>query len=249
MNLELMSAIIQWTGGLMAFAALGFVLQGVWQGTQRRPGKTSGRAGGWLRSRWFYLAASAVFFGIAYLGWIPLPISTHPTLRIWMLVAGSLLYFPGMALLLWGRLALGRNYFVSTSLGAQLFSDQQLVTTGPYAFVRHPMYVGLLLSAFGALLLYTTWTTVFFAGFAPMIFVRAWREEQTLAAEFGEQWQQYCQRVPAIFPRLRKDFSTMYEEKPATSRDVSETYLAPLYWKAMESQRPDAMIKDEKANE
>ena len=28
---------------------------------------------------------------------------------------------------------------------------------------------------------------------------------------------------------------------------VSETYLAPLYWKAMESQRPDAMIKDEKA--
>src|SRR5512147_3063662 len=30
--------------------------------------------------------------------------------------------------------------------------------------------------------------------------------------------------------------------------DLSETYLAPLYWKAMESQRPDAMIKDEKAS-
>jgi O-methyltransferase involved in polyketide biosynthesis len=37
------------------------------------------------------------------------------------------------------------------------------------------------------------------------------------------------------------------EGKPNHLRDVSETYLAPLYWKAMESQRPDAMIKDEKA--
>ena len=39
----------------------------------------------------------------------------------------------------------------------------------------------------------------------------------------------------------------MSEMKSATLSDVPETYLAPLYWKAMESQRPDAMIKDEKA--
>ena len=39
----------------------------------------------------------------------------------------------------------------------------------------------------------------------------------------------------------------MSEISPQTLSGVSETYLAPLYWKAMESQRPDAMIKDEKA--
>ena len=39
----------------------------------------------------------------------------------------------------------------------------------------------------------------------------------------------------------------MSETKPASLRDVPETYLAPLYWKALESQRLDAMIKDEKA--
>ncbi len=39
----------------------------------------------------------------------------------------------------------------------------------------------------------------------------------------------------------------MPEPKPATFNGVSETYLAPLYWKAVESQRPDAMIKDERA--
>jgi len=39
----------------------------------------------------------------------------------------------------------------------------------------------------------------------------------------------------------------MSETKSQTLSGVSDTYLAPLYWKAMESQRPDAMIKDEKA--
>jgi len=121
-----------------------------------------------------------------------------------MLISGALLYLPGLALVLWGRLALGRNYFVSTGLGAQLFADQQLVTGGPYAFVRHPMYVGLALAAWGALLIYFTWTTVYFAVFAPLLFLRARREEQALAAEFGEQWQAYCKRVPAFWPRFRR---------------------------------------------
>ena len=39
----------------------------------------------------------------------------------------------------------------------------------------------------------------------------------------------------------------MSKTKSLTLSSVSETYLAPLYWRAMESQRPDAMIKDEKA--
>jgi protein-S-isoprenylcysteine O-methyltransferase Ste14 len=141
MHLESNRLIVQWIGGLLAFVALGFVLYGVWRGTQRQAGRTTGRTGSWLRSWWFYLASSLFFFGFAYLGWIPLPITISPALRAWMLVAGSLLYFPGMSLLLWGRLELGENYFVSTGLGAQLFSDQQLVTTGPYAIVRHPLPV------------------------------------------------------------------------------------------------------------
>jgi len=39
----------------------------------------------------------------------------------------------------------------------------------------------------------------------------------------------------------------MSETKTATLNDLSKTYLAPLYWKALESLCPDAMIKDEKA--
>ena len=95
-------------------------------------------------------------------------------------------------------------YFVSTSFGAQLYADHQLVTHGPFAIVRHPMYVGLISAAFGSLLIYQTWTTVAFAVFAPFVLRRARREEQALAAEFGDQWLTYSRRVPAFFPRLRQ---------------------------------------------
>jgi protein-S-isoprenylcysteine O-methyltransferase Ste14 len=96
-------------------------------------------------------------------------------------------------------------YFVSTSFGAQLYANHQLVTSGPFTIVRHPMYLGLLIGAVGSLLIYLTWSTVAFTVFAPFVLLRACREERTLAEEFGEQWREYCNRVPAFFPRPRKD--------------------------------------------
>jgi protein-S-isoprenylcysteine O-methyltransferase Ste14 len=66
------------------------------------------------------------------------------------------------------------------------------------------MYVGLVFAAWGGLLIYFTWTTVYFVVFAPMLAARALREEQAFSAEFGEQWQEYCRQVSAFIPRLRK---------------------------------------------
>src|SRR5512139_2001231 len=50
--------------------------------------------------------------------------------------------------------------------------------------------------------------------------------------------------LPAAFA---KEPLAIAENDAPNLTGVPETYLAPLYWKAMESQRPDAMIKDEKA--
>jgi protein-S-isoprenylcysteine O-methyltransferase Ste14 len=196
--------IFQWLGGLLAYVTLAVILYGIWRGTQRQAGRITGQKGHFLRSPWFYLFSCALYFGICYICWIPLPLTISPQLRFWVLVFGSIVYFPGMGLVLWGRLALGKNYFVSTGLGAQLFAGHQLITDEPYAFVRHPMYLGLILAAFGSLLIYATWTTLLFACFAPLMTFRARREEAVLATEFGEQWQGYCQRVPAFLPRLGK---------------------------------------------
>jgi protein-S-isoprenylcysteine O-methyltransferase Ste14 len=201
-DLEFFESIVQWLGGVLAYITLAVVLYGIWRGTQRHTGRNTGQVGHYLRSPWFYLVSSVLYFGICYICWIPLPLTISPQIRIWTLVSGSLLYFPGMGLALWARLVLGKNYFVSTGLGAQLFAGHQLVTSGPYAFVRHPMYLGLILAAFGSLLIYDTLTTLLFACFAPFLIMRARREEVVLATEFSEQWLEYCQRVPAFLPRF-----------------------------------------------
>lgn len=231
MNPRSFEIILQWLGGLLAYSTLGIVLYGVWRGTQRQAGRTSGRAGGWLRSGWFYLITTLIFIGISIWAWKPLPQTFPITSRVWMLVLGSLLYFPGLAFVLWGRLALGRNYFVSTGMGAQLFEGQQLVTSGPFAIVRHPMYLGLFLTALGSLLLYHTWTTLFFACFAPAMILRARREELLLTKEFGEQWQEYRQRVPMLVPRLpdMKNARTLLVIAAAGSFTVALVHLVAIF--------------------
>jgi protein-S-isoprenylcysteine O-methyltransferase Ste14 len=203
MDLKLAEIIVRWAGGGLAYTTLAVVFYGIWRGTRRPAGRTSGRAAGWLRSSLFYVLATAGFLFFSAIFWKPLPLDLPQWFQVALLIVGSLLYFPGIAFLLWARLVLGKMYFVSTSFGAQLFADHKLVTSGPFAIVRHPMYLGLVVAALGSLLLYQTWTALAYALFAPFVLRRAWREEAALAVEFGERWQEYCQRVPAFLPRLK----------------------------------------------
>lgn len=174
-----------------------------------------GRAARWLGIPWFYLVTTLLFLGIGYAGWNPVVQALSFQAQVWMGVAGALLYFPGMALTLWGRLVLGRNYLPSMLLGVRLFQNQELITTGPFAFVRHPMYLGLILAALGSVLIYRTWTTVGFALCAPFLLLRARMEERALAAEFGDRWERYRCRVPLIIPRLSWSYEAgSWEEQP-----------------------------------
>lgn len=152
------------------------------------------------------LAAVAVgwFAAMAAL-WRPLPIRPSTSLRAGLLVAGSTLLTVGLGLSLAGRFALGRSYRVSSSLGVALAPDARLVTTGPFALVRHPMYAGLALAAVGASLVYRTWTTLAFVAQVPVLVARARREDRLLERTFGERWRTYARRVPAWLPRKELD--------------------------------------------
>ena len=203
-NVTSLESVVHWIGGLAACATLVILLAGIWLGTRRPAGRVTGRAPGWLSSPLFYLFSTTLFLGFSVALWRQLPLLLSMKARVLMLALGVIVYFPGLVFLLWGRLTLGKMYFVSTAFGAQLFAGHQLVTRGPFALVRHPMYLGLIASAVGSLLLYQTWTTAAFAIFAPFILFRAHREEQALAGEFGEEWRAYSRRVPPFFPRLTK---------------------------------------------
>jgi protein-S-isoprenylcysteine O-methyltransferase Ste14 len=194
-----LSEILRAVCGVFALSMLILLLGSIFRGTRRAAGATTGRQAGWLRSPLFYLAASAVFFGICILLWIPLPRSTFAD---GIAVLGALPCLAGLAFVLWGSLALGEMYFVSTGFGAQLFAGHRLIRRGPYAIVRHPMYFGLILAAVGSLALYQTWTCVFFVVCALGVLRRALREEEVLARAFGAEWTEYCRQVPMLFPRI-----------------------------------------------
>jgi len=80
-----------------------------------------------------------------------------------------------------------------------------LATTGPYAYIRHPQYVGFILIMVGFLLQWPTLLTLLMFPILVTMYVRlAWREEREVQAEFGEAYARYAARTPAFFPRLRR---------------------------------------------
>jgi len=201
-----LDAVEWWVGsaGIMAvLLTLGVVLWGMARGLRRTPGLTTGSPQRVLSGP-FYVVFSVLYFGVCYALWRPVPLALSEEARTIALALGGLLFFPGLALVLWGRLALSSMYNVSSGFGVRLYADHRLVTEGPFAFVRHPMYLGVLLVALGGILIYRTWTFVFFLLNFPGIAYRARLEERTLALKFGEQWEAYRRQVPAWIPRLRR---------------------------------------------
>ena len=81
----------------------------------------------------------------------------------------------------------------------------ELATSGPYANVRHPQYLGFILIMFGFLLQWPTLVTLAMFPILVFMYVRlAKREESNAVAEFGEHYLRYAARTPAFFPRLRR---------------------------------------------
>lgn len=110
---------------------------------------------------------------------------------------GLALTVAGAAFTLWARFTIGRNWSGAITVKA----DHELMTGGPYAIVRHPIYSGLLLTLLG---------TAFVVGEIPgllavaLAFV-AWKwksltEEQVMTEQFGERYLDYKRRVKALIP-------------------------------------------------
>jgi protein-S-isoprenylcysteine O-methyltransferase Ste14 len=186
-------------GAAAAAVAILVVFAGLAWAERRPRGRATGMGSRGLR--WpVYVLTGIPCFALWSCLWRPIPLALSPPVRTALLVAGTLLYFPGLALVLWARMTLGEMYNVSSSAGVQLHADHRLVTDGAFALVRQPMYLGIPAAALGGLFIYRTWTLMFTLGSAGLV-LRARREEQALAAEFGEEWNEYCRRVPAWLPR------------------------------------------------
>jgi protein-S-isoprenylcysteine O-methyltransferase Ste14 len=102
-------------------------------------------------------------------------------------------------------LAIGGGFWLLADAWKVLYAAQRahtLATTGPYARLRHPQYVGFILIMFGFLLQWPTLVTlVMFPILVTMYVLLAKREERDAEAEFGDAYRRYAAGTPAFFPR------------------------------------------------
>jgi len=115
----------------------------------------------------------------------------------WVLVIATALTAAGLLLAVWARRCLGRNWSAILAIK----EGHQLITTGPYAMARHPIYAGLLLAVAGSAMAIGEWRALLAAGVALVAFVHKLRlEERWMHEQFGEEYRAYCQRVSALIP-------------------------------------------------
>lgn len=137
-----------------------------------------------------------------YYGWVPLfhlPAGTAMLLK----VTGLILYLAGLLFTLWARRTLGKYWGLSTSISVKLLDQHQIIQSGPYAYVRHPMYFGWWVAMLGLTFLYPVWAVFLLFFFSVISFARrAGREEAALAERFGSNWLDYKKHTKFIIPFL-----------------------------------------------
>ncbi len=110
---------------------------------------------------------------------------------------GAALAWVGALFAIWSKVALGRWFTASFGIKR----DHELVTSGPYRIVRHPIYTGLLAMLIGLGITFDSWLSVGFAVlFAIPLALHAAIEEQMLASHFGDAWRAYALTTPRIVP-------------------------------------------------
>ena len=115
-------------------------------------------------------------------------------------VLGTCLAAAHATLLVWAHRALGPNF--SSSL--RMREGHELITTGPYRWVRHPLYGAALLLYAGLGVLSANWP-VGLGGITFILFillVRTPREEQMLLEAFGAEYSAYRERTGRVLPRI-----------------------------------------------
>ncbi len=171
----------------------------VWLLAAIRTKPTQQRAKSWYRFAYGILVAAAFYLVLGDLmpaKWLRWRIAPHSPV---VSAVGVTLTFLGMAFAIWARFYLGQNWSsaVSVKIG------HELVRTGPYAWVRHPIYSGLLVAVIGTVLvrgqvrgipaLLLLWT-----GF----WMKRRVEDQFMRKTFGAEYERYMRTTGSVVPRL-----------------------------------------------
>src|SRR6202790_994213 len=117
----------------------------------------------------------------------------------WPFWLGAAITIAGLLLAVWAREHLGSNWSRSVTIK----QDHELITTGPYAVVRHPIYTGILTGFLGmAVTMGQVRGFIVLALFFLAFWLKLRREEQFMNSQFGDVYVAYAQHTAALVPYL-----------------------------------------------
>jgi protein-S-isoprenylcysteine O-methyltransferase Ste14 len=111
---------------------------------------------------------------------------------------GLVLFFAGLGFAIWARLHIGRNW--GTPMSQK--EEPELVTSGPYHLVRHPIYSGILIAGVGTAVA-LSWSWLIAVGLSGIYFVySATVEERYLTQEFPDTYPAYRRSTKMLIPYI-----------------------------------------------
>ena len=120
--------------------------------------------------------------------------------RPWIGWTGVAITAIGFGMTYWARAILGRNW----SAAVTIKEDHELIRSGPYQFVRHPIYTGLLIAAVGTALALNQYRGLLAVFVLWLSFtLKRLKEERFMRQQFGAQYLDYARTTGAILPRIQ----------------------------------------------
>jgi len=110
---------------------------------------------------------------------------------------GLVLFAIGFIGTTWAEASLGKQF----SVQVEIQDSHKLVTDGPYRYLRHPRYLGIMLFTIGNSLIFRSWLALILV--AALALVLIWRiqdEEALMHQQFGFEWEAYSQRSWRLIP-------------------------------------------------
>jgi protein-S-isoprenylcysteine O-methyltransferase Ste14 len=139
----------------------------------------------------------SIFIGSVLRRWVPALDTPAPDA---FAVAGLVVIWVGLAVRLWAVVTLGGSF----STFVQVDAGQAVVSRGPYRWVRHPSYTGLLLIALGFGLGARNWLSLLICAVVPLLGLlpRMAIEESEMTRVLGEQYRSYQRTTRRLVPGL-----------------------------------------------
>jgi protein-S-isoprenylcysteine O-methyltransferase Ste14 len=153
------------------------------------------------QSRWTRFAGVRVGVILVVLLLIRLRVFRGPgaaTGNPWLLGTGLAFFVLGLALAVWARVYLGRNWGMPMSRKA----DPELVTTGPYGRIRHPIYSGVILGTVGTAIAVSPYWLIAVAILGAYFLFSAVIEERTMARLFPAAYPPYKRATKMLIPYI-----------------------------------------------